>query len=148
MSKETELQPLILLEDEPVSGLEDDHLGIEPFARVIAGAAVGTNGPFTIGVFANWGEGKTSQLRQAHALVVECDAEHASDRRLDHRLAAKGEERRAVDDPLVRADSILVAREFPAGGVEGELRRRFLRGNTHGGDEEQEPGDARGAGRR
>ncbi len=71
MNSQARLQPLILLEDEPVAGLQDDHLGIEPFARVIAGAAVGTNGPFTIGVFANWGEGKTSLLKQAKALVDE-----------------------------------------------------------------------------
>ncbi len=74
MNDQTQLQPLFLLEDEPVAGLKDDHLGIEPFARVIAGTAVGTNGPFTIGVFASWGEGKTSLLRLAKALVDESHA--------------------------------------------------------------------------
>ena len=66
-----DLEPLILLEDEPVNSYKADQLGLEPFARVIAGAAVGTGGPFTIGVFANWGEGKTSLLRQAKTLIDE-----------------------------------------------------------------------------
>jgi hypothetical protein len=61
-----DLEPLVLLEDEPV---RNDTLGIDPFARVVAGAAVGTQGPFTIGVFANWGEGKTSLLRLSRDLV-------------------------------------------------------------------------------
>ncbi len=58
-----------MLEDEPVRELASDHLGLEPFAKVIAGTAIGTPGPFTIGVFAHWGEGKTSVLRLAKSLV-------------------------------------------------------------------------------
>ena len=69
------LEPLVLLEDEPIAGFKEDKLGVEPFARVVAGAAVGTNGPFTIGVFANWGEGKTSLLKQAKTLVDEYNPE-------------------------------------------------------------------------
>jgi len=71
MNDQMQLQPLILLEDEPVPAFKDDQLGIEPFARVIAGAAIGTDGPFTMGVFSNWGEGKTSLLKQAKSLVDE-----------------------------------------------------------------------------
>jgi len=75
MTARIPLEPLVLLQDEPVSNFKGDQLGIEPFARVIAGAAVGTDGPFTIGVFANWGEGKTSLLKQAKTLVDEYQPE-------------------------------------------------------------------------
>lgn len=66
------LEPLHLLEDEPVAGHWRDELKLEPFARIVAGAAVGTRGPFTIGVFADWGQGKTSILRQARSLIRDC----------------------------------------------------------------------------
>lgn len=75
MNAQAELQPLVLLEDEPVGCFEEDRLGVEPFARAIAGTAVGTTGPFTIGVFANWGEGKTSLLKQAMSLVEDSHPE-------------------------------------------------------------------------
>ena len=65
----TNLDALRLLEDEPVPGHWVDELKLEPFARIVAGAAVGTRGPFTIGVFADWGLGKTSVLRQAKSLI-------------------------------------------------------------------------------
>ena len=65
----TGLEPLILLGDEPVPGWEADDLGLDPFARVVAGAALGSPGPFTIGVFAEWGFGKTSALRIAKSLL-------------------------------------------------------------------------------
>ena len=60
------LEPLPLLKDEPV---DEDDLGVQPFARIIAAAALGTQGPFTIGVYANWGEGKTSLLKLAKSLL-------------------------------------------------------------------------------
>ena len=50
-TESTNLEPLRLLEDEPVPGHWVDELKLEPFARIVAGAAVGTRGPFTIGVF-------------------------------------------------------------------------------------------------
>lgn len=65
----SQLEPLILLEDEPVPDHETDELGLMPFAKVVAGTAVGTTGPFTIGVFADWGQGKTSVLKQAKSLI-------------------------------------------------------------------------------
>lgn len=65
----TGLEPLILLGDEPVPGWKEDDLGLDPFARVVAGAALGSPGPFTIGVFAEWGFGKTSALRIAKSLL-------------------------------------------------------------------------------
>src|SRR6266404_2408228 len=69
MVKRVDLRPLRLLEDEPVPGHWVDELKLDSFARVIAGAAVGTHGPFNIGVFADWGQGKTSVLRQAQSLI-------------------------------------------------------------------------------
>ena len=62
-------EPVYLLIDEPVGSIEEDILNLKPFADVIAGAALGTKGPFTIGVYADWGEGKTSVLRLAKELV-------------------------------------------------------------------------------
>lgn len=38
-------------------------LGFDEYATVLARAALGTPGPFTIGVFGDWGTGKTSLLR-------------------------------------------------------------------------------------
>ena len=62
-------KPVSLLVDEPVGSIDEDILNLRPFADVIAGAALGTKGPFTIGVYADWGEGKTSVLRIAKELV-------------------------------------------------------------------------------
>jgi predicted KAP-like P-loop ATPase len=64
-------EPVFLLTDEPVGSVDEDILNLKPFAEVIAGAALGTKGPFTIGVYADWGEGKTSALRLAKELVEE-----------------------------------------------------------------------------
>jgi len=69
MAKSITLKPLRLLEDEPVQDHEQDELRLEPFSRTVAGAAVGTRGPFTIGVFGDWGFGKTSVLKQAKSLI-------------------------------------------------------------------------------
>jgi len=66
-----ETKPVFLLTDEPLRSIEEDILSLSPFAEVIAGAALGTKGPFTIGVYADWGEGKTSVLRLAKELVEE-----------------------------------------------------------------------------
>jgi len=67
--KSYKIEPVSLLIDEPVGSVEEDILNLKPFAEVIAGAALGTIGPFTIGVYADWGEGKTSVLRLAKELV-------------------------------------------------------------------------------
>lgn len=40
-----------------------DGLGFETYAKVLAEAAVGTPGPFTIGIFGEWGTGKTSLMK-------------------------------------------------------------------------------------
>ncbi len=60
---------LFLFTDEPVRDLEHDHLGLEPFSSMVAAAALTNRGPFNIGVFSGWGQGKTTVLRQAQALI-------------------------------------------------------------------------------
>lgn len=40
-----------------------DGLGFETYASVLADAAIGNPGPFTIGIFGEWGTGKTSLMR-------------------------------------------------------------------------------------
>ncbi|MCP4590384.1 MAG: hypothetical protein GY842_06555 [bacterium] len=61
--------PLALINDEPVVDLGDDRLGLDTYADTIAAAVLGTAGPFTIGVFGEWGHGKTSLLQLAHTMV-------------------------------------------------------------------------------
>lgn len=39
-----------------------DGLGFQTYARVLGNAALGTQGPFTIGIFGEWGTGKTSLM--------------------------------------------------------------------------------------
>jgi hypothetical protein len=65
------LTRLALLDDEPILSFEKDRLGVLQYADVIAGTALGSAGPFTIGVFGNWGEGKTSILRAAESRLNE-----------------------------------------------------------------------------
>jgi hypothetical protein len=58
MNDEVELPELVLLSDEPTPDHNADGLEMRAYAEVIAGAALGTRGPFTIGV-----------LRQARSLT-------------------------------------------------------------------------------
>ena len=67
------LTPLRLIEDEPIPDHKRDQLQMRGFAQTVAEVAVGTPGPFTIGVFGEWGTGKTSLLRQARSLIDERD---------------------------------------------------------------------------
>src|SRR5580658_9579 len=46
-----------------VNCLRGDGLGFGGYAEVLADAAIDTRGPFTIGVFGEWGTGKTSLMR-------------------------------------------------------------------------------------
>jgi len=69
MLEEEDITPLFLFDDEPVRSHHEDALQLKGFSKTIAAAAVGSPGPFTIGVFAGWGQGKTSILRQARALI-------------------------------------------------------------------------------
>lgn len=62
----TKLVQIALLHDQPVPPdyqIAADGLGFAAYAKVLAGAALGTPGPFTIGVFGEWGTGKTSLLQ-------------------------------------------------------------------------------------
>ena len=63
------VEPLALINDEPVAGVSEDLLSLDAFANTVAAVALGTTGPFTIGVFGNWGCGKTSLLRIAQDMV-------------------------------------------------------------------------------
>ncbi|HUW82784.1 MAG TPA: P-loop NTPase fold protein [Phycisphaerae bacterium] len=65
-SKPTDLR---LISDEPVTTLAEDRLSLETFANTIASVALGTEGPFTIGVFGGWGHGKTSLLMLAKDML-------------------------------------------------------------------------------
>ncbi len=62
---------LPLIPDDPVRIASDDHLDLRRFARTVAAAALGTRGPFVIGVYGDWGTGKSSVLRMARSLVGE-----------------------------------------------------------------------------
>jgi formylglycine-generating enzyme required for sulfatase activity len=60
-----------LLGDVPVgeAGRDEDRLAFESTATVLARAAVETRNPLTIGVFGEWGTGKTSLMRLMKAVV-------------------------------------------------------------------------------
>ncbi len=66
-----EIISLELLGDEPIKKLEQDRLQLKKIAHIIAQVAVGTEGPFTIGLFGGWGEGKTSVLHLAKKFIDE-----------------------------------------------------------------------------
>lgn len=62
-SKKSQLR---LLTDQPLSegtAKRADGLGFDVYADVLTAAALGTPGPFTIGIFGEWGNGKTSLMR-------------------------------------------------------------------------------------
>ena len=63
------LDPLLLLSDEPIEGTGPDDLGRDADARLLAELALGTRGPFTVGVYGNWGTGKTSLLHRVRAML-------------------------------------------------------------------------------
>ena len=64
-----DLQPLFLLSDEPIDTHAKNAFGDDRFARTVATAALGTTGPFTIGVYGGWGTGKTSALHAARSMI-------------------------------------------------------------------------------
>ena len=69
------LKRLRLIEDDPEPGQVVDELQLLPFSKTVAETALGTPGPFTIGVYGEWGTGKTFILRQVQSLI---DSEKAS----------------------------------------------------------------------
>ncbi len=76
------LDPLLLLSDEPIEGAGPDDLGRDADARLLAELALGTRGPFTIGVYGNWGTGKTSLLHRVRAMLEARSGEAHSGPRL------------------------------------------------------------------
>ncbi|MGW5719151.1 P-loop NTPase fold protein [Amycolatopsis sp. NPDC003865] len=48
-----------------------DGLGFDAYARILAAAATDTRGPFTMGVFGEWGTGKTSLMRLVERQLAE-----------------------------------------------------------------------------
>lgn len=72
MGNSDKLQPLFLLSDEPIDSHLGDRLGMETYRDIITGTVLGTVGPFTIGVYGRWGEGKTSLLRAAESRLRAC----------------------------------------------------------------------------
>lgn len=75
--KDGRVNPIRLISDEPVFEQEDLGLGMETWAKIVAGVATGTDGPFTVGVFARWGRGKTSVLNRACHFASFADHTHA-----------------------------------------------------------------------
>jgi len=59
-----------LLSDEPIlETARTDNLQFGPAAEALAQAALHTDSPMTIGVFGNWGSGKTSLMRLMYEIV-------------------------------------------------------------------------------
>ena len=57
---------LNLLSDQPITGNQEerqDGLNFHVYAKTLASAAAHTTGPFTIGIFGEWGTGKTSLMQ-------------------------------------------------------------------------------------
>ncbi|MGD2089124.1 MAG: P-loop NTPase fold protein [Candidatus Aminicenantes bacterium] len=57
---------LILLSDQPIGHVgehRNDGLGFKTYAQILSRAIVDTNGPFNIGIFGEWGVGKTSLMK-------------------------------------------------------------------------------------
>jgi hypothetical protein len=63
------LEPLFLLSDEPIGSHTQNAFTDDAFARTVAEAAIGSTGPFTIGVYGGWGSGKTSALHAARTMI-------------------------------------------------------------------------------
>ena len=80
MAKEQKVtvEPLALVGDEPVYTLVDDRLTLQNYADTIAAVSLGTEGPFTIGVFGRWGHGKTSLLRLSKYMVDQQDRKNVT----------------------------------------------------------------------
>lgn len=69
MPADGKLQPLFLLNDEAIAAFGEDGLGMNEHAQVIAEAVLGTQSPFTVGIFGPWGHGKTSLLNAARTML-------------------------------------------------------------------------------
>ena len=60
-----EVPGIRMLTDQPLGGTNPRHhsLLFDEYADVLSKVVIGTPGPFTIGVFADWGMGKTSLMK-------------------------------------------------------------------------------------
>ncbi len=66
------MEKLNLITDQPINEgkkSKNDGLGFKTYASVLGKAAVETTGPFTIGIFGEWGTGKTSLMRMIEDYV-------------------------------------------------------------------------------
>ncbi|MAT39265.1 MAG: hypothetical protein CL946_06650 [Ectothiorhodospiraceae bacterium] len=66
ISRSKQKSQLKLLSDHAIGEFEDhrsDGLNFEKYANVFSNVLVGTEGPFVIGVYGDWGSGKTSLMR-------------------------------------------------------------------------------------
>ena len=70
-TKGTDPPLLRLLSDDPIRDRDRDGLELANWAQVVAGAALGSEGPLSIGVFGRWGVGKTSVLHLARGIIDE-----------------------------------------------------------------------------
>ncbi len=71
-----ESRKLALLGDMPIGETADDRkdqLEFNSYATVLANAAMDTSDPITIGIFGDWGVGKTSLMRLMHTKVHKSD---------------------------------------------------------------------------
>lgn len=67
---EDNIKPIELIGDQPILDPKaSDLLDMSRSARILAGVALGTEGPFTIGVYGGWGVGKTSMLRCVESVI-------------------------------------------------------------------------------
>ncbi len=63
------IDPIQILLDEPIGGMTEDReddlagLGFGEYADVLAGVILGSASPFTMGVFGDWGTGKTTLMQ-------------------------------------------------------------------------------------
>ncbi len=101
------LVPIYLLGDEPPTPAKALELGMESWARVVAGVAVGTDGPFTIGVYGRWGTGKTSVLYRACHLASTAENTEA--------FVVNAWQHERAEDPLAAI----------VGEISGEIDRRM-----------------------
>ncbi|QYK52042.1 MAG: hypothetical protein KF824_07185 [Fimbriimonadaceae bacterium] len=73
-----------LLSDEPCDVSQPiPQLGMEATAKVLSGIALGTPGPFTIGLYGDWGSGKTTVLNRAAVLCSDHGKEQVAVIRLN-----------------------------------------------------------------
>lgn len=72
MAESRKSKPIQLISDQAIAELNNersDSLGFATYADIIARIVQGTRGPFTIGVFGEWGMGKTSLMRMVEQRV-------------------------------------------------------------------------------